>query len=86
MRRIMPLIVSAVLCGILIMFLPLYFWHQANFPNEPATLLNFRKESLEYYKAQWALPEPTPIMSFYTTLAISFAISLIAYAFLKRRL
>ncbi|MDH7477658.1 MAG: hypothetical protein QHH17_04670 [Candidatus Bathyarchaeota archaeon] len=86
MKRTLLLTVSAVLCGILVMFVPWYLWYQANFPYEPLALLNFREKSLEYYKAQWALLERTPITPFYITLAISFAISIIAYTFLKRRL
>lgn len=84
MKRTLFVTVSAGLCGILVMLMPLYIWHQANFPNEPATVLSFREKSLEYYKAQWALLEPTPITPFYIFLAISFTISIIAYVFLKR--
>jgi hypothetical protein len=87
MKRILLLTASAVLCGILLMFLPLKLWHQANFPDTIIiNPLNFRKEFQEYYKAHWALFEPTTITPFYATLAISFAISLVAYVFLKRRL
>ncbi|MGC8895735.1 MAG: hypothetical protein ACP5LB_03060 [Candidatus Bathyarchaeia archaeon] len=86
MKRTLFLMASAVLCGILAMFLPLYIWHQANFPDKPATLSNLREEVPEYYKANWGLLEPAPITPLYAALAISFAISLVAYAFFKRRL
>jgi hypothetical protein len=85
MKKTLLLMVSAVLCGILVMFLPLYIWHQENFPDKPTTLLNLREEAMESLKATWGL-EPAPITPLYTALAISFAISLIAYAFLKRHL
>ena len=87
MKRILLITVSAGLCGILIMLLPLYLWHQANFPD--MLLLNpleFRGEITEYYKTRCTFLEPISITTFYTTLAISFAISVIAYAFFKRRL
>jgi hypothetical protein len=83
MKRILLLTVSAVLCGILVMFLPLYVWHKANFPDKPATFLSLREEAL---KATWGLLKPAPITPLYAALAISFAISLVAYAFFKRRL
>lgn len=86
MKRTLLITVSAVICGILAMFVPLYLWHLANFPEEPATFPNLREESLEYYKAHWGLQEPTPITPLHITLAISFAISIAAYILLKRRL
>lgn len=83
MKRTLLITVSAVLCGILVMLMPLYFWHQANFPDTIfVNPLDFREE----IKARWGLLEPTPITPFYTTLAISFVISIVAYVLLKRRL
>jgi hypothetical protein len=86
MKRILLLTASAVLCGILVMFLPLYVWHQANFPDKPATFLSLREETMESLKAAWGLCEPSPILPFGAALMISFVISLFAYVLLKRRL
>ncbi|MEM3700906.1 MAG: hypothetical protein QXL57_08615 [Candidatus Bathyarchaeia archaeon] len=86
MKRTLLITVSAVFCGILVMLMPLYFWHKANFPDTLfVNPLAIREESLEYLKAQWGLREPSLITPFCTSLAISFVISIVAYAFLKRR-
>jgi hypothetical protein len=86
MKRILLLMASAVLCGILVMFLPLYIWHQANFPDNPVTFLSLREEVMESLKAAWGIREPALIMPFGAALTISFVISLFAYVLLKRRL
>jgi hypothetical protein len=86
MKRILLLMALAVLCGILVMFLPLYIWHQANFPDKPVTFLSLREETMESLKDAWGLLEPAPFMPFGAALTISFVISLVAYVFLKRRL
>jgi hypothetical protein len=68
------------------MFLPLYVWHQANFPDKPVTFLSLREETMESLKATWGLREPSLILPFGAALMISFVISAFAYVFLKRRL
>jgi hypothetical protein len=84
MKRTLLLITSAVLCGILVTFLPLYIWHKVNFPDNPETFYGLRDEVLEYNRTYSTLREPTQVTPLYAILAISFAISVLAYGFLKR--
>ncbi|MGQ9726290.1 MAG: hypothetical protein ACUVQW_00610 [Candidatus Bathycorpusculaceae bacterium] len=86
MKKTLIMVASAVFCGILAMLLPLYVWHQANFPDKPATLGDLKQESLQKLKNAWGLQEPSFITPFYMALTLSFTVAAIAYVFLKKRL
>lgn len=83
MRKTLLATISAVVLGVSVMVLPLYMWHQINYPEKVFTPLNIRQEALELetYDAHLEKPVATPL---YFTLALSFIASAIAYALSKR--
>ncbi|MDH5483576.1 MAG: hypothetical protein OEY22_11980 [Candidatus Bathyarchaeota archaeon] len=84
MRKNLLAVVSAVLCGILAMFIPLCVWHQVNFPGKPLTFgsLGEAMRSLDSYTTSLEDLSMTP---FYLAFILSFAVSTVAYVFSKRR-
>lgn len=83
MRKALLTITLAAVLGVSVMILPLYMWHQINYPEKVFTPLNIRQEALELetYDAHLERPATTP---FYFILALSFIASAIAYALSKR--
>jgi len=80
LRKNLFAVISAVFCGILVVFVPLCVWHQVSFPDTPFTPSNVRKkvmESLEGYGVS--------LVPFYVTLILSSLASMVAYVFSKRR-
>lgn len=83
MRKTLLAVMLAVVLGVLVMVLPLYMWHQTNYPEKGFTLANVREEALKFgtYNARLERPIVTPL---YFVLALSFIASAIAYALSKR--
>jgi uncharacterized membrane protein len=83
MRTAMIRLMLAVVLGVSTMILPLYVWHQINYPERTFTLLNIRQEALELetYDVRLESPATTP---FCFILALSFIVSAIAYAVSRR--
>ena len=83
MRKALLTITLAAVLGVSVMILPLYMWHQINYPEKVFTPLNIRQEALELetYDVHFERPAATP---FYFIMALSFIASAIAYALSKR--
>jgi len=85
LRKNLFAVISAVFCGILVVFIPLCVWHQVNFPNTSLTCANVRKEAMEDLESYGMSLEDLSMAPFYVTLILSFIASLVAYVFSKRR-
>jgi hypothetical protein len=85
LRKNMFAVISAVFCGFLAVFIPLYVWHQVNFPNTSLTCANVRKEAMKDLESYGISPNDLSMAPFYVTLILSFLASLVAYVFSKRR-
>ena len=85
LRKNLIAVISAVFCGILVVFIPLYVWHQVNFPNTSLTYANVRKEAMEDLESYEMSPNDLSMAPFYVTLILSFLASMGVYVFFKRR-
>jgi hypothetical protein len=83
MRKSLLAVISAVICGILIMLIPLCVWYQVNFPGRPLSFSGLKEggRSLDNYAISL---EDLSITSFYMAFVISFAVSMVVYIFSKR--
>jgi hypothetical protein len=84
LRKNLLAVISAVFCGILAIVIPLCVWHQVSFPGKLLTLDSLREamRSLESYATSVEDLSMTP---FYLAFVLSFAVSIVAYVFSKRR-
>lgn len=83
MRKTLLATISAVVLGVSVMTLPLYMWHQTNYPERGFTLTSVREEVLELKSYDTRLERPI-VIPLYLVLALSFIASAIAYALSKR--
>jgi len=85
MRKNLLVAISAVFCGILAMLIPLCVWHQVNFPGQLLTFgsLEEAMRSLDGYRMSL---EDFSMIPFYVAFVLSFAVSMVAYVFSKRRI
>ncbi len=85
MRKNLLVIISAIFCGILAMLIPLCVWYQVNFPGGALTLGGFQEamRSLDSYRMSL---ENFSMIPFYVAFLLSFAVSMVAYVFSKRRI
>jgi hypothetical protein len=85
MRKSLLVVISAVICGILAMLIPLCAWYQVNFPGRPFTFSGLKEGasgSLDSYEISLKDLSMTP---FYVAFVLSFAVSMVVYIFSKRR-
>ena len=85
LRKNLLAIMSAIFCGISAMLIPLCVWHQVNFPGEALTLGGFQ-EAMRGLDGYGMSLEDFSMIPFYVAFVLSFAVSMVAYAFSKRRI
>lgn len=85
MKRNLVAVISAVFLGIIVMFMPLFMWHQVNFPEIPPSLCSLRREAMRSTEAYGTPLDVSSISPFYATLILSFLASMVVYVFSKSR-
>lgn len=84
MRKNLLAVISAVVCGILAIFIPLCVWHQVNFPGKFLTLDSLQ-EAMRSSESYAISMEDLSMTPFYSAFILSFAVSIVAYVFSKKR-
>lgn len=83
MRKNLLIVISAVLCGVLAMLIPLYVFLQLNYPEGALTISSLRRKTLEFTKTQH-FEHVTFFYSFLLTL--SFTVALIFYVISRKNM
>lgn len=77
-------VTSAILLGFLVMLIPLFMWHQVNFPHTPPTLSGLRKEAMDTKESYGAPMDDSSMLIFHAMIIVSFVGSLALYLFFRR--